>query len=283
MRMLLILGSIAATFGAVPAAALLRAPDASLLVSTSWLAERLEQRGVVILWTAQGGRSEEVIPGTRAVPHESLMTMEGAHDLALTGAIVEALEGAGVSNDSHVIVYGEPMSAGWLFFALEYLGHERVSMLDGGIDKWRAEGRPVSPATPSPTRGSFSPTLRPQLKATADEVKAQLDTGRAVLLDARSSMEYDAGRIPGAKLASWQDVYADPNLQVFKSREALAAYFQAAGAVSGVAAITYCQVGMRSSVLYFAARYAGLSVSNYVGSWSDWRGRDLPAERPDQR
>jgi thiosulfate/3-mercaptopyruvate sulfurtransferase len=99
-----------------------------------------------------------------------------------------------------------------------------------------------------------------------------------VILDARSPREYDAGHIPGAKLLAFQDVFADPRMQTFKGREELAAMFRAAGAAPGAAAVTYCQIGLRSSVLWFAARLAGLDARNYVGSWSDWTARRLPVD-----
>jgi thiosulfate/3-mercaptopyruvate sulfurtransferase len=212
------------------------------------------------------------------------MSMQtGQHDLATTQDLVATLESAGVSNGSHVVVYGEPMAAGWLFFALDYLGHARVSMLDGGVAKWRAEGRPTGPPGPAPTRGAFTPSLRSGLKVTADDVQARIAKGEVALLDARTTKEYDSGRLPGAKLVPWPEMYSDQNLGIFKSREALVALFRDAGATPGTPAITYCQLGLRSSVLYFAARYAGLDVNNYIGSWSDWNARALPAERGDGR
>ena len=279
MHMLkLVPGSIAVLVVASLVSAQPRAGGAPLLVSTAWLAEHLQDPAVVVLWTGQGNVDKSLIPGARVVAHETLMRTQEGHDLAATPDLVAALERAGVSNGSHVVVYGEPMSAGWLFFALDYLGHDRVSLLDGGIEKWRAEGRPVAEGAAASPRGSFKPDIRPQLKVTAEEVQARMRSGRAALLDARSVREYEGGHIPGAMLLSWQDLYADPKLQVFKSREALTALFRAAGAGSDKAAITYCQIGLRSSLLYFAARYVGLDTTNYVGSWSDWSARGLPAE-----
>jgi len=259
---------------AVPAIAQTRAADVPLLVSTAWLEEHLQDPNVVILWTDQGNHDEALIANARRVPHESLMTMEGGHNLAPTDVLVEQLRAAGVSNDSHVIVYGEPVSAAWLVFALDYLGHPRVSMLDAGITKWRSENRPIARTPLVPPRGTFTPSPRPQLRATAADVQK----GGAVILDARSPREYEAGHIPGAKLLAFQDVFADPRMQTFKSRDELTAMFRAAGAAPGGAAVTYCQIGLRSSVLWFAARLAGVDARNYVGSWSDWTARNLPVE-----
>jgi thiosulfate/3-mercaptopyruvate sulfurtransferase len=276
MRCLALLLFVAAAFAAVPAGAQTRPGAVPLLVSTAWLGEHLQDPNVVVLYTDQGAHDEALIADARAVPHESLMTMQGGHGLASTDALVEALRKAGVSNDSHVVVYGEPLSAGWLFFVLEYLGHPRASMLDASITKWRAEDRPFARTPVVPPRGNFTPAPRPHLLATADDVRAQAPG--TTLLDARSAKEYEAGRIPGAKLLTWQDVFADPRQQVFKSRDELVALFRAAGAAPGATAVTYCQIGLRSSALYFAARLAGLEARNYVGSWSDWMARGLPVE-----
>jgi thiosulfate/3-mercaptopyruvate sulfurtransferase len=233
---------------------------------------------VVVLWTEQGAHDEALIPGARAVPHESLMTMQGGHQLAPTGDLVRALQRAGVSNQSHVVIYGDALSAGWLFFVLDYLGHTRMSLLDGGLMQWRSEDRPIARTPVAPPAGTFTPRPRPHLLVTAGDLQARAKSG-AALLDARSSKEYEAGRIPGAKMLTWTDVYADPRRQVFKSQKELVELFRAAGAAPGSPAITYCQIGLRSSALFFAARHAGLDVANYVGSWSDWTTRGLPIER----
>ena len=257
---------------AAPAAAQTRAGAVPPLVSTAWLDEHLQDPDVVILWTDQGAHDEALIAGARAVPHESLMTMQGGHALAPVDVLVDRLQQAGVSNRSHVVVYGEPLSAAWLFFVLDYLGHPRVSMLDASITKWRSENRPIARTPLVPPRGTFTPSARPELRATADDMQKAIAARSAVILDARSSREFDAGHIPGAKLLTFQDVFADPRMQTFKSRDELVAMFKAAGAPPGSTAVAYCQIGLRSSLLYVAARVAGLDARNYVDSWSDWRG-----------
>jgi thiosulfate/3-mercaptopyruvate sulfurtransferase len=246
-------------------------------VSTAWLADHFRDPDVVVLHTSQGAAAPDQIPGARLVPHDSLMTMGASHDLAGAPDLVTALERAGVSNGAHVVIYGEPLASGWLFFALDYLGHERTSLLDGGLEKWKAEDRPVSAAGAPPSRGRFQPRLRPEVKASIETVQRRA-AGAAALVDARTDKEYVAGHIPGAQLLPWQSVYSDAKLQVFKSPAEVAALLAAAGASSGTTVITYCQIGLRSSLLYFAARYAGLNASNYVGSWSEWSAKGLPTE-----
>ena len=170
---------------AVSAGAQPRQAEAPLLVSTAWLADRLQDPNVVVLQTSQGAAARDQIPGARLVPHDSLMTMSANHDLASASELVAALEQAGVSNTSHVVIYGEPLASGWLFFALDYLGHGRMSMLDGGLDKWRTEGRPLRAVGPPPPRARFQAQLRPQVKASAEVVQNRTASAVA-LVDARS-------------------------------------------------------------------------------------------------
>jgi len=273
IRFAVLLGALSV---ASPAAAQIPAGP-SLLVSTTWLADHLRDRNVVVLHTSQAAAARDQIPGAQHVPHDSLMTMGATHDLAGASDLVATLERAGVSNSSHVVIYGEPLASGWLFFALDYLGHEQTSLLDGGLDKWTAEGRPVSAGGAPPPTGRFQQQLRPHVKASAEAVHNRA-AGTVAVVDARSEKEYVAGHIPGAQLLTWQNVYSDAKLQVFKSPAEVAALFAAAGASSGKTAITYCQIGLRSSLLYFAARYSGLNASNYVGSWSEWSAKGLPIE-----
>ena len=211
---------------AVPAVAQPRDEAVPPLVTSEWLAAHLDDPQVVVLWTDQGSHDEALIPGARAVPHESLMTMQGGHQLAATDDLVRVLRKAGVSTEAHVVIYGDALSAGWLFFVLDHLGHTRMSLLDGGLVKWRSEDRPIARTPVAPPAGTFTARPRAPLLVSSGDVLARAKGG-AVLLDARSSKEYDAGRIPGAKLLTWTDVFADPRRQVFKSRQELIELFRA--------------------------------------------------------
>jgi thiosulfate/3-mercaptopyruvate sulfurtransferase len=253
-------------------------PSKDLLVTTMWLADHLRDPKLVLVWTG-GTAPARLIPGSRALPHDRIMTASGGHDLPPVEDLVATLRRAGISNDSHVVVYGEPMAAGWLFFALDYLGHDHVSWLDGGLEKWTADRRAVAAAVASSPEGQLTARLRPALKATAADVQSRQASGRAQVLDARSGQEYASGHIPGARSLDWQKVFADDSMSAFKKPDELAALFAQAGIAPGKPAITYCAVGLRGSVLYFAAKYAGFEVSNYVGSWRDWQEKKLPAER----
>jgi len=254
------------------------APPNGMLLTTRWLSEHLRDPKLVLVWTG-GTAPAQLIPGSRAVPHERVMTARGGHDLLPVDDLVAAMRQIGISNDSQVVVYGEPMAAGWLVFALDYLGHDRVSLLDGGLEKWTAEGRAVAPAAAPTAEGRLTANLRSTLTSSAADVQSRGKNRRTVVLDARTSEEYTRGHIPGARWLEWTNVFADPGTMVFKKPDELRKLFADAGVSTGNAAIAYCAVGLRASVLFFAAKYAGIDASNYVGSWRDWLEKQLAIEK----
>jgi len=260
------------------AAAAQSGATADMLVTTTWVSEHIRDPQLVLVWTG-GTAPAQLIPGSRTLPHERVMTMSGGHDLPPVDELVATFRQAGISNDSHVVIYGEPMAAGWLFLALDYLGHEHASLLDGGLEKWVAEKRPVAAAAASSTEGQLTARVRAAVKSNVADVQSRGSGGRAIVLDARTSEEYTRGHIPGARWLEWTNVFADPKTMVFKKPEDLRALFAKAGVTPGSAAITYCAVGLRASVLFFAAKYAGIEASDYVGSWREWQEKQLPAER----
>src|SRR3954466_3842426 len=93
-----------------------------MVVTTTWLAEHLSDPQLVLVWTG-GTAPAQLIPGSRALPHERVMTMSAGQDLPPVDDLVATLRRVSISDASHVVIYGEPMAAGWLFLALDYIGH----------------------------------------------------------------------------------------------------------------------------------------------------------------
>jgi thiosulfate/3-mercaptopyruvate sulfurtransferase len=270
--------------------------NSSLLVSAKWLAENLAAPDVVVL---QVGRSEEEfsnghVPGAVFLPLSSIVVEADGipNELPPAVSLQEAFEAAGVSDDSHVILYGDlgGLAAARAFFTLEYLGHTRVSLLDGGLEAWRAQRRPVSTRAVSPQRGTLHPRLRPEIVVDAAWVRQRLEHPGTALIDARPSAEYSGevpgggierpGHIPGARNMFWRDALrseADPRLlDVGRLQTA----FSRAGAAPGRTVVTYCRTGVQASHAYFVARYLGFDARMYDGSFIDWSRRtELPVSR----
>ena len=88
--------------------------------------------------------------------------------------------------------------------------------------------------------------------------------------EAKGLVERANGYLPGSTLVIWRDLFSDPDRAVFKSRDEIRALLTKAGVGPADQVVTYCAIGMRASLMYFAARYAGFPARVYVGSWEDW-------------
>ena len=243
------------------------------IVTTAWLASRAGDANVVVIASDDEQRfASGHIAGARVMPHERMLGDN--HRLLPAGALARVLAETGASDTTHVVLYGDqPMATGWLYMAFATLGHaDRVSMLDGNLALWRSEGRAVATgAAPAATRGTLTPRPAPDVQVDAAWLRDRLEKPGVRVLDVRTTREWDAGRLPGATFVLWQDLYASAETRRFKTPDEIRALFAKAGVKTGDQVVTYCAVGMRASLMYFAAtRIAGLPGRVYVGSMRDW-------------
>jgi thiosulfate/3-mercaptopyruvate sulfurtransferase len=267
------------------------APDEPLVVSTAWLASHLNDPSIVVIQIEHDDSyNEGHIPGARALSYMDIVTSRGGLDSELpsTEQIRDVFEKAGVSDQSRVIVYASegPMASRALF-TLDYIGHERFAMLDGGLQQWRAEGRPVTREVPAFARGHLTVQAHPEKIATADWITAHLGKPGVSLIDTRTDGEYvgagerhgmpSAGHIAGARQLQWEQLFRDGGSPLLKDRAELQRLY-AARVTAGDTVATYCWVGYRASMTYFIARYLGYPVKLYDGSYQDWQQRKLPVK-----
>jgi thiosulfate/3-mercaptopyruvate sulfurtransferase len=251
--------------------ALLAVTAVEPIVSTEWLQAHLNDPDVRIVDVSDRGSYDRAhIPGARYVDHDS--TLGDGHRLAAPDVLARLWAKAGVSDTTHVVVYGNtPMATGWMVMSLIAIGHgDHVSMLDGGIKLWEAEQRPTSTALPPTGTGTLSVRPRPDAIVDAAWVKARLQSPSVKVLDVRTTGEWNDGHLPGATLVLWQDLFADRQTLKFKSKDEIKALLTKAGVGANQEAVTYCAVGMRASLMYWAARSVGIPAHVYVGSWQDW-------------
>jgi thiosulfate/3-mercaptopyruvate sulfurtransferase len=268
MLRLFVFGTIATLLAAAPRSA---AAAVDPLVSTDWLQQHLNDTQVRVIATGDQGRFERGhIPGARFLEH--MDTIGGGHTLLPPDKLAVVLARAGAADGMHIVLYGDsPMTTGWVFMALASVGHEAdVSMLDGGIELWRSEGRTVAATAPPPATGALTVHPAPDLAVDAAWVKGHLDSPAIRLLDVRTTGEWNAGHLPNATLVLWQDLFSDQRSLKFKSPDDIRALFAKAGVKPGQQVVTYCMVGMRASLMYWAAKSVGLPAHVYVGSWQDW-------------
>lgn len=265
-------------------------------VSTAWLAGHLHDPNLVLLQVGDASRDKAAhIPGARFVRFEDVAATSGKLSLELPTApeLRERLQSLGISDGSRVVVYfgNDQVSAAtrvWFTLLSAGLG-AHADLLDGGLPKWRREGRPLTDHATAAKPGTLTSfNLQPTV-VDAAFVQAHARQPGYVLIDARAAMYYDGleksgadghlrrGHIPGAHSLPFTDVTND-DLTLKKPAELLA-LFRKAGVKPGDRVIAYCHIGQQGTAVLFAARAAGIDAVLYDGSFEDWTMRDLPVER----
>ena len=199
----------------------------------------------------------------------------------LTGLFVEL----GISPETEIILYDDRggFHAARVFWVLEYLGHRQVSLLDGGLSAWVAEGHGVETGA-GPTDimpGRFAPAVTPRRFASADWILERRDDADTVVIDVRPPHLFAEGHIPWAQSIPWSRNLEED--QTMKSAAALRAHFEGHGVTPDDNIVVHCQNGLASAHSYFALRLLGYpQVRTYHRSWAEWGSAgDLPVATAD--
>jgi thiosulfate/3-mercaptopyruvate sulfurtransferase len=267
----------------------------TMLVSTSWLADHLNDPKLVVL--AVGNKDEydkAHIPGSLFVDYHQTHLMEGPTGLSIElppMPDLEALFGKfGVTNDSRIVLYPLKDTFSWatrIYLTLDAMGlGKQAALLDGGLPIWSKEGRPVTSDVKVVTPGKVVACAQSDVITTLDDVKANVKHTGVDIIDARATEFYTGetkpgdqrrGHIPGAASIPFTSLLdADGK---WKSPDELAAKFRDAGIKPGDRVIAYCHIGQQATAVYFAARYLGINVRLFDGSWEEYsKHSELPAE-----
>jgi thiosulfate/3-mercaptopyruvate sulfurtransferase len=271
-----------------------------LVVTPAWLAQHLHDPDLLLL---QVGVKETYdkghIPGARFGDWMTLHTMsmnpnELTTEMPPAGELHDALEGMGVSDKSHVIVYASDeywSPSTRVVLTLDYAGLSNVQYLDGGLKGWIDAGNAVSKDAPLAKKGTLAPLKLRPVVVDATFVQAHEHANGFAIVDARNTEFYDGtkgggqrgqtpklGHIPGAVSAPF-DSFATEDGHL-KSNDEIAAIFAKAGVKPGDTIVGYCHVGQQATAMLFAARTLGHDVVLYDGSFQDWSMKNLPLENP---
>jgi thiosulfate/3-mercaptopyruvate sulfurtransferase len=268
------------------------------LVSTEWLAAEIGRPDLVLLdcTTYLPNEPGDILGGFRAahLPGARLFDINAVADpdadlphMVPTPARFAKLVGAlGVSNASRVVFYDQhglrASARGWWMMRL--FGHAAAACLDGGLPKWRAEGRATETGDPRPVApATFVPDLVAARLAGIGDVKRIVAGGGALILDARSKGRFDgsaaepraglpSGHMPGAASLPFTELLAADG--TMRDAAALRAIFAARGADGTRPLVTSCGSGVTACVVALGAVRAGLAEpAVYDGSWTEWASR----------
>ncbi len=280
------------------------------LVTTDWLQAHLDDPDVRVVDTRGYVTTRPVEPRVeeafyRGAPEEYLAGhIPGAVFIDWTRDIVDpddpvpaqiapperfaaAMSERGIGDATHVVAVDHMggQFATRLWWALTYHGHDKVSVLDGGWNRWVEEDRPVESGDVQPSRAEFHPRTRPALRATAEEVFARLGEPGLQLIDARDQAQFTGakrrgargGHIPGAINVPRETFFAEGG--GFRPLDEIRRRVEEQGVTPDRPTIAYCNGGVAATVVLFNLFRLGYpGLTNYDGSWNEWGSRlDLPA------
>lgn len=277
------------------------------LVTTDWLGAELGKPDLVVcdatIYMPGDARQAHSlyaaarIPGARYFDINTVADPDSAlpHMVPAVGRFERLVSELGISNASRVVFYDQLgiFSAARAWWMLRLFGHDAVAVLDGGLPKWRREGREVESgaALPSMNSAPVAPAFRAALRAQRlrglGDMLDNIHAPRELVLDARSSERFyarapeprpglRAGHMPGARNIPYTELLAAD--QTLLPRAALRARFARAGVSGDSAVVTSCGSGLSAAVLTLGLVVAGLPEGAlYDGSWTEWGGRaDTP-------
>ena len=260
------------------------------LVSTDWLQQHLDDPALVVVESDEDVLLYDTghIPGAVKIDWHTDLNDPVLRDYVDGEKFAELMSRKGIARDDTVILYGDKNNwwAAYALWVFSLFGHADVRLLDGGRDKWIAEGREITTEVPQRTPVEYPVVERDdtRLRAFKDDVLAHF--GKP-LIDVRSPEEYSgerteipgyptegalrAGHIPSAASVPWARAAA-PDATFKRRPELEAIYLGDAGLKPGDDVIAYCRIGERSSHTWFVLTHLlGFeNVRNYDGSWTEW-------------
>lgn len=268
----------------------------AFVVSPDWLQQRLDDPSIRILdaaWylPAQNRNPKAEydaghIPGAVFFDQDAIAdhTSGLPHTLPTPEAFAKAVGALGVGEADTIVVYDGPgiMTAPRVWWMLRIMGAKDVYVLDGGMDGWKKDGRPVTTEVPSPTPATFNASFTPSAVTSFERMKDIVNAGTIQIADARGAGRFlgveaepragmRSGHMPGARSLP-STVFSENGK--FKDLDTLRKTFADAGVDLSRPVVTTCGSGVTAAIITLALQSLGHTDNTlYDGSWSEWGGR----------
>ncbi|WP_169568796.1 3-mercaptopyruvate sulfurtransferase [Sneathiella limimaris] len=274
------------------------------LVSTEWLSQNISSPDIRIVdasWYMPGENRDPKaefeaahIPGAVFFDIDDIADTDSSlpHMIPAPEKFSSKLRKLGLGDGNRIIVYDGSgiRSAARAWWMIRLFGHDDVSILDGGLPKWQAEGRAIDDLPTKPIERHFTSRINNLLVKEKDQVLANIDSQKAQVLDARSKGRFEGteaepreglrgGRIPGSYNLPFNDLLTSEG--TLKSADELKAAYEASGIDLKKPVITSCGSGITACVLAFGLHMLGhRDVAVFDGSWTEWAlDETLPVQK----
>jgi len=273
-----------------------------VLVETSWVAEHLNDSSIRLIEADEDVLLYEIghLPGAVKLDWHVDVQDPVSRDFVDQQGFEKLMSRWGISNDTTIVLYGDKNNwyACYSFWLFTMYGHKRMKIMNGGRQKWEAEGRQLTKEVPHFDSATYhAQPMDESIRAFRDDVMSGLQDPNRRLIDVRSPQEYTGelihminypqegaqrgGHIPTAKSIPWATA-ANPD-GTFRSAEELDQIYTGKDITSDKDVITYCRIGERSAHTWFVLTHllGYARVRNYDGSWTEWGNLvKAPIEKP---
>jgi thiosulfate/3-mercaptopyruvate sulfurtransferase len=264
-----------------------------VLTDVEWLKQNLGKPGIAIIevdYDPKLAYEQGHIPGALLIDWRKDMNKPDVRDIIDAGEFEKLMSRLGISNDTHVILYGDYNNwfATFAFWVFEMYGHQKVQLLNGGRKKWIDSGGELTKEVPAVKPATYKvPKVNYENRVFLEDLlKMKIADPNLVLVDVRSPAEYTGeitappeypnehaqrgGHIPGAVNIPWGQAIREDG--TFKSAEELKQLYSSKGVVPDKRVVTYCRIGERASVTWFVLKHllGYKDVKVYDGSWTEW-------------
>jgi len=266
---------------------------ADLLVDTDWLAKHKQNKDVVLIDMSSDYTQYQRfhIPGATYLDYGNLITYRKKDKVAFSiddKQLYRLLGLLGINEKSHIVIYDDMggLNAGRFYWNLERIGHEKISIVDGGLVKWILEGRPVDNKEVTPVKTIYTPNQKTiNNNATLAELVSLSANDKTHLLDVRSREEYlgdkkhprTSGHIPGARFWPWEENVDFSNGFILKDDQTIQHVLNDLSIKNkDDSLILYCRSGHRAAQSYLSLRKLGYNnVKIYDGSMAEYTLRKI--------
>ncbi len=264
-----------------------------VLTDVEWVKQNLGKPGIAIIevdYDPKLAYEQGHIPGALLIDWRKDMNKPDVRDIIDAGEFEKLMSRLGISNDTHVILYGDYNNwfATFAFWVFEMYGHQKVQLLNGGRKKWIDSGGELTKEVPAVKPATYKvPKVNYENRVFLEDLlKMKIADPILVLVDVRSPAEYTGeitappeypnehaqrgGHIPGAVNIPWGQAIREDG--TFKSAEELRQLYSSKGVVPDKRVVTYCRIGERASVTWFVLKHllGYKDVKVYDGSWTEW-------------